>query len=212
MEVEAMEAWMWIVLIVLLLIVAAGAYAAGQRRRRQRVQDSFGPEYERVERDKGARGATRELAGREKRREKLDIRPLSEEKREHYSAQWHDMQSRFVEDPGEAVRDADALVTDVMRERGYPMDDFDQRAADVSVDHPNVVSNYRSAHAIAEKRGRDEATTEDLRQATLHYRALFEELLEPDRRAEAKSHDTNEHHVDRDRDTEYPRETRAEHH
>ena len=127
----------------------------------------------------GRREAEAELGSRVERRERLEIRPLSPEARERYMESWRHVQANFVDDPGGAVTSADQLVGSVMRERGYPMDDFERRAEDISVDHPQVVERYRSAHGIARKNAAGQATTEDLRQAIQHYRALFDDLLEP---------------------------------
>jgi hypothetical protein len=119
------------------------------------------------------------LGSRIEQRESLEIRPLSPDARERFLESWRQVQTEFVDDPAGAVTRADALVESVMSERGYPVDDFERRAADISVDHPQVVERFRSAHGIAQKNERGEATTEDLRQAIKHYRALFEELVEP---------------------------------
>jgi hypothetical protein len=169
----------WIVLAVVVVVILAGiAWAAAKRRRSSQLQGRFGPEYERTLDESGSRReAESELAARQKRRDKLDIRPLRAASRDRYAESWRGVQTAFVDDPRGAVRDADGLVGRVMQERGYPMDDFEQQAADVSVDHPDVVSNYRSAHDISLRNDDGEATTEDLRQAMVHYRALFEELL-----------------------------------
>lgn len=176
-----MPTWAWIIIGVVAALVVIGAIAAvwARQRRTAGLRERFGPEYERTvaERDK-RREAERELADRERKREQLDIVPLSAEARAKYSDSWRNVQTRFVDDPAGTVGDADRLVTDVMRERGYPIDDFDQRAADISVDHPEVVENYRAAHSIYVNHERGGANTEDLRQAFVHYRALFEELLE----------------------------------
>jgi hypothetical protein len=176
-----MPTWAWIIIGVVAALVVIGAIAASLARKRRTagLQERFGPEYERTvaERDKRSE-AEQELAERERKREQLDIVPLSTEARAKYSDSWRTVQTRFVDDPAGTVGDADRLVTDVMRERGYPIDDFDQRAADISVDHPDVVENYRAAHAIYVTHERGDADTEDLRQAFVHYRALFEELLE----------------------------------
>jgi hypothetical protein len=125
----------------------------------------------------GRRQAEAELEARRKRREQLDVRPLDPASRQRYSEQWAGTQSRFVDSPAEAVREADVLVIQVMRERGYPVDNFEQRSSDVSVDHPHVVENYRSAHAVSLANDQGQAGTEDLRQAMVHYRALFQDLL-----------------------------------
>ncbi len=168
-----------VAVVVLVAIVGAVAAIGARRRRTKQLRERFGPEYDRaLERHGGRKQAETELAGREERREGLDIRPLEPEQRERFAEQWLAVQGRFVDEPREAVRESDRLVKEVMRERGYPVDDFDQRADDVSVDHPHVVENFRSAGQIAERNEHGEASTEDMRQATVHYRALFEELLE----------------------------------
>jgi hypothetical protein len=174
-----MPTWAWIVIAVgAVVLVALLAAAFLMRRRTSRLRTRFGPEYERAVQQRGRRGAEAELGSRLERRQQLDIRPLSATAREHYRESWTRVQAEFVDDPAGAVGDADQLVHSAMRERGYPMDDFEQRAADVSVDHPQVVERYRSAHGIARKSADGDATTEDLRQAMKHYRALFDELLE----------------------------------
>lgn len=174
-----MPTWAWIVIVAAVVVAAAGLYFALMRRRTARLQERFGPEYDRtVERQGGRREAEAELGSRVERREKLEIRPLSIESRERYLVSWREVQTKFVDDPAGAVASADQLVGSVMNERGYPLDDFEQRADDISVDHPQVVERYRSAHGIAQKNAEGQATTEDLRQAIKHYRALFEDLLE----------------------------------
>lgn len=174
-----MDTWVWIVIVAVLVAGLLAAFAAGQRRRRTRLREGFGPEYDRTVEETGSRReAESELEERQKRREQLDIRLLSPAARDRYMDQWRDTQVRFVDDPGAAVGEADRLVQEVMRERGYPTDDFEQRAADISVDHPGLVENYRKAHSIAESHENGEAETEDLRQSLVHYRSLFEKLLE----------------------------------
>lgn len=174
-----MDAWIWVVLIAAaVVVVAAIVWVMMERRKRDRLRERYGPEYERIEDDEGARRAAAELQEREQRRETLDIHPLSAAQRERFASGWNDLQGRFVDEPRLAVLEADRLVIEVMRARGYPMDDFDQRAADLSVDHPRVVENYRSAHATALRSEEGEVDTEELRRATLSYRELFEELLE----------------------------------
>jgi hypothetical protein len=174
-----MPTWAWIIVALLAAAVVAGiVYAGMQRRRSRRLRTSFGPEYERALADRGdRRDAERELEGRARRRQSFDIRPLAEADREQYATQWRGVQSRFVDAPNDALGEADSLVSSVMRVRGYPVADFDQRAADLSVDHPVLVANYRYAHGIAARRGGGQVTTEELRQAMIHYRALFDELL-----------------------------------
>ncbi len=173
-----MEPWVWI-LIVVLVLIAIGAFLFATRRRTQGLQERFGPEYDRTVAETGQRRAAEsELMERQKRREALDIRPLPDDARERYSASWNETQERFVDAPSEAVGEADRLVQEVMRERGYPVESFEQRAADISVDHPQVVEDFRAAHAISLANDHGEASTEDLRQAMVHYRSLFEQLLE----------------------------------
>ena len=175
-----MPIWAWILIAAGVVVGAVLVLAVLSRQRTKRLQERFGPEYDRtVERRGGRREGEAELASRVDRREELEIRPLSPEARERYLVSWRRVQANFVDDPAAAVGEADKLVGAVMSDRGYPMDDFEQRADDISVDHPQVVERYRSAHGIAKKNDEGEATTEDLRQAVQHYRALFEELLEP---------------------------------
>jgi hypothetical protein len=176
-----MPTWAWIIIAVVAIVVVVGAIAAWLARQRQtdRLRERFGSEYDRTVSERGERAAAEEeLADRERKREQVDIVPLAPEAREKYAGSWREVQTRFVDDPPGAVNDADRLVTDVMRERGYPIDDFEQRAADISVDHPDVVENYRAAHEIYLRQQNGGGETEDLRQAFVHYRALFEELLE----------------------------------
>jgi hypothetical protein len=167
-----------IILLVALLIVVAAAVFFMQSRRTKQLQSRFGPEYQRAIREAGGRSKAEALLhDREKRVSKYDIRPLAPGDRTRFSESWHRVQAQFVDDPEGAIIAADVLVGDVMTVRGYPIADFEQQAADLSVDHPAVVQNYRSAHAIALSHGRGEASTEDLRQAMIHYRSLFEELV-----------------------------------
>jgi hypothetical protein len=177
-----METWVWIVIGVIVAIVVLGVVFSALRTRRSRsLQDQFGREYDRtVDKAGGRREAERELAERQKRHDELELRPLSQEARERYLQQWQVTQARFVDDPTGAVSEADDLVQRVMRDRGYPVDDFEQRAADISVEHPELVEKYRTANGIARASERGEASTEDLRHSVRHYRALFVELLEVD--------------------------------
>lgn len=166
------------VVVIAIIIVAALAI---RKRRSQKLRQRFGPEYDRVVRQEGdVRKAEGVLQFREKRREKFKIRPLSSTDRSSFTYRWNEVQAQFVDDPRAAVTIADSLVLDVMQARGYPMGDFEQRAADISVDHPRVVENYRAAHDIARRHSRGQASTEDLRQAMVYYRTLFQELLETD--------------------------------
>lgn len=168
-----------ILLIVIAAVVAALMYLIVRKRRSQTLRAQFGPEYDRVVQHEGnVQKGERLLGFRQKHRKTLDIRPLSAETQARFSSRWSEVQAKFVDDPSAAVARADDLITEVMQARGYPTTDFTQRAADISVDHPVVVENYRAAHEIAERRSLGKATTEDLRQAMVHYRALFSELLE----------------------------------
>jgi hypothetical protein len=166
--------------ILVVALIAVAAWATAQRRRKEsaRLQQRFGPEYVRLVNEVGRSKAEAELAAREKRVGGLDIVPLSTAEATRFKQDWVAIQARFVDDPKASVVEADHLVYDLMAKRGYPMGDFERRAADVSVDHPTVVSNYRAARAIALRDERSEATTEELRKAVVHYRALFQELLE----------------------------------
>ena len=165
--------------VILIIALLALVYLRKRRSKTADLRQRFGPEYERAVREHGSeRKAEAKLADREKRVEKLTIRDLDPMERERFSKQWRSVQSRFVDSPKGAVAEADDLVSSLMKTRGYPVSDFDQRAADISVDHPRVVENYRSAHEIALRVGKDEATTEDLRTAMIHYRSLFEELVQ----------------------------------
>jgi cytoskeletal protein RodZ len=174
-----MDAGLLVAILVVIVLLALLAFFAGRQRRRRKLQETFGPEYDRTVSETGdRRAAEAELQERTERREQFDIVPLEPEARARYVEAWRHTQAQFVDEPAEATREADRLITAVMRDRGYPVDDFEQRAADISVDHPQVVDDYRAAHAIAVANDRSEASTEDLRQALVHYRSLFEDLLE----------------------------------
>lgn len=175
-----MSTAIWIVIAAVIVVVVVAALLAAQGRRRQRLQSRFGPEYDRAVEGGNRRQAEAELAGRVKRRESFDITPLEPGVRDQYLASWQAIQARFVDDPGGSVRDADRLVNEVMSRRGYPMADFDQRAADVSVDHAGEVGDYRNAHAVADRIDAGDVSTEDLREAMVHYRSLFSSLLATD--------------------------------
>lgn len=164
-----------IAVVVGVVVIAAMASSRG---RTSRLRAGFGPEYDRAIRTGGSRRqAEKELEARQKRVEKLRLKEISPVRAQEHAERWRIVQGRFVDDPAGAIKQADQLCTIVMNERGYPMADFDQRAADISVDHPRVVSNYRSAHAISEAIDRHDATTESLRQAMVNFRSLFEDLL-----------------------------------
>ena len=177
-----MDAWAWILIAVAIVLVAALFVAAAMRQRRTTMlHQQFGPEYERAvqERD-DRREAEADLRTRQKERDRLDIRPITQAARARFAADWREIQERFVDQPSNAVVAADGLVYQVMAERGYPMENFEAQAKLISVDHPAVVENYRVAHRVCELAQTDQASTEDLREALLRYRSLFDELLQPD--------------------------------
>jgi hypothetical protein len=168
-----------VAIVVGVLVLAAVGWYLWQRRRSEALQARYGSEYDRAVHQVGdKRRAESELLKRQERVEHLEIRALAAEERGRFVEQWRAVQARFVDDPKGAVGDADRLVEEVMKARGYPVADFDQRAADLSVHHPSVVANYRAARDIAARHRRGEASTEDLRQAMVHYRELFADLLE----------------------------------
>jgi FtsZ-interacting cell division protein ZipA len=174
------------IVVIAVVGVAAIAFVTSRKRRSQKLKERFGPEYDRVLRQEGdSRKAEGVLEFRQKRRERFNIRPLSAANRSSFAERWSEVQTRFVDDPQGAVTLADSLVTDVMQARGYPIGEFEQRAADISVDYPVIVDNYRAAHDIALRHSSGKASTEDLRQAMVHYRALFQELLD-ERKTERK--------------------------
>ena len=174
-----MSTWLWVALaVVVVVIVAAAIWFYRQRQRSEHLREHFGPEYRRTVAATGDRKqAENELLTREHRVQELNIQPLAPAERARFADEWRQVQSQFVDDPAGAVEDADRLVARVMEARGYPMSDFEQRAADVSVDHPEVVQNYRAAHRIALASDQGAASTEDLRQAMQNYHALFDDLL-----------------------------------
>lgn len=165
--------------LVIILLIAVGAWLLMRKRQSQALERRFGPEYSRAVDEMGDRDkAEAELLARQKRVAKLKLVALSPADAQHFTEAWRGLQSRFVDNPQGVLAEADRLVRDLMQRRGYPMGDFESRAADISVDHPQVVSHYRAAHAIAELDRQGQADTERLRQAVIHYRALFAELLE----------------------------------
>jgi hypothetical protein len=179
---------MLVAVAVLTVLVAFAAFLIYRNNQSHRLEKRFGPEYGRAVREQGNRDkAEAELLAREKRVSHFKIVPLSREDAQRYAPEWKALQARFVDDPKGAVAAADRLVRDVMQHRGYPMGDFERLAADISVDHPVVVENYRAACSIVQRDQRNEADTEDLRKAIVHYRALFAELLQVDTDAEAFS-------------------------
>lgn len=175
-----MPSWMWIVVAAAVVIFVAAIIIASRRSRdTDRLKNRFGPEYERTVSEVGdEKAAEKELLARERKRNELDIRPLAPAALDGYVTRWRAVQTAFVDHPSSAVGEADLLVTEVMRDRGYPVDDFDRQAADISVDHPTVVANYRAAHDIHLAQQEGDVGTEQQRQAFVHYRALFTKLLE----------------------------------
>jgi hypothetical protein len=170
-----------IILIILVLVVIAAIVYGVRASRRKQLQNTFGPEYDRVVADTGSRSeGEKELREREKRHAELELKPLSAESRATYSAAWEEVQIDFVDHPEQAVSTADELVTRLITERGYPTGDYDERLANLSVDHARTLGHYRDAHAISQRSAKGEASTEDLRQALVHYRALFADLLGTD--------------------------------
>jgi hypothetical protein len=173
---------MWLVVaIVVLVAIGAVSWVYAQRQRRVRLRTHFGPEYDRAVREAGsAQKAEALLTERARRVRELKIHRLSREQAETFAREWKRIQGMFVDDPDGAVAAADRLVTEVMSARGYPLEEFDTRAADLSVEHPRVVENYRIARALGVRRARGEAGTEELRLAVVNYRALFDDLLKTD--------------------------------
>ena len=178
-----MPVWQWILIavaaFVAVAVVIVVASVAARRSKTKRMRQHYGREYERLVSETGDhRAAEKELTARERKRAKLDIVSLTPSALSDFTTRWHEVQTGFVDNPATAVGVADRLVTQVMRERGYPVDDFDQRAADISVDHPQIVENYRAAHGIHLAQQHGDVSTEQQREAFVHYRALFEKLLE----------------------------------
>ena len=181
MNLNLMDPKLWVLAAVVIVVIAVVAWLYMRKRRNTTasLRKKFGSEYDRAVLVHGTgRKAETKLEDREKRVEKLNLRDLTPAEHERFLKQWDSVQSRFVDSPKGAVAEADDLLSSLMKARGYPVSDFDQRAADISVDHPRVVENYRSAHEIALRVGKDAATTEDLRAAMIHYRSLFEELVQ----------------------------------
>ena len=174
-----MDTNLLIAVAIIVLLAVIGSVLLARRRRSDHLAQRFGPEYDRTVDRMGSRSqAEADLRAREQRVRKLEIVPLAPQEAQRFRMEWQGVQARFVDDPRRAVAEADLLVRDVMQHRGYPMGDFESRAADLSVDHPVVIENYRAAHAIALRERQGEADTEALRQALVHYRTLFAELLE----------------------------------
>jgi hypothetical protein len=179
METIDTQTWIILAAAVALGLVAIGAWLYTRRKQSHRLQEHFGPEYDRTVNELGSRTkGESELKAREKRVERLEILPLAPPEAARFSEAWQALQGRFIDNPKGVVVQAEQLVRELMEKRGYPMGDFERRAGDISVDHPDVVANYRSAQAIAMRDQKGTADTEELRKAVVHYRALFDELLQ----------------------------------
>jgi hypothetical protein len=171
-------AWLIIGVVIVVVAIAALLWWRSQQMKSARLKERFGPEYDRaVDTEGDQRQAESRLAEVEERRRSLRIRPLTDDARARYHQQWNDVQARFVDQPVQAVIQGDQLIGGVMRERGYPMDDFDSQASMIAIDHPDVVANYREAHEISGRAGGGNATTEELRRAFVRYRELFVALV-----------------------------------
>jgi hypothetical protein len=176
-----MATWVWVVIAIAVVAVIALVAAGARKRRSADLRDRFGPEYDRVvENSEDQRAAEASLRARERQRAQFDLKPLAEANRLRFAEEWRDLQERFLDQPVQAAAAADTLITRVMQARGYPMEDFDAQAELVSVDHPDTVENYRLAHAVQQRSVTQQASTEDLREALLRYRSLFDELLRPE--------------------------------
>jgi hypothetical protein len=176
-----MATLVWVVIaiaaVVVIVLVAMGA----RKRKTAMLRERFGPEYDRAVENRGdQRAAEADLRAREKQRAQFDVKPLPEATRLNFANEWRDVQEHFVDQPEQATTDADILITRVMEARGYPMKDFDAQAELISVDYPDTVENYRFAHAVRQRSETQQASTEDLREALLRYRSLFDELLRPE--------------------------------
>ena len=174
------ETLMLVSMVVAVVLLGLAAWVYTSRRRRVNLRERFGPEYERTVQAVGPARADAVLQERAERVSRFNLRKITQDQADAFVREWRRIQARFVDDPAGAVGEADQLVTQVMTARGYPLEDFDRRADDLSVDHPVVVHNYRTARTLALRRQRGEAGTEELRQAVVNYRALFDELLEVD--------------------------------
>lgn len=184
----------WVVVAVVVLLLAVIGVLLARQQRSRKLKADFGPEYDRVVAERGdQRSGENELARRRRRVSEFEIRPLAPADRERYVERWGTAQRQFVDEPETAVGQAHLLVQRVMHDRGYPVDeDFQQRAADLSLDHPDVVENYRAAHSISLRAQQGQANTEQLRQAMVHFRALFDDLLAPSDGTPARDGDSSE--------------------
>src|ERR1700757_914543 len=176
-----MATWIWVVIAIAVVVVVALVVMGARQRRTAMLRDHFGPEYDRtVENREDRRAAESELLARQRQRAQFEVQPLPEATRLSFAEEWRELQERFVDQPAQAAGAADTLITRVMEARGYPMNAFDTQADLVSVDHPDTVENYRFAHAVQQRAQTRQASTEDLREALLRYRSLFDELLRPE--------------------------------
>jgi hypothetical protein len=176
-----MATWVWVVIAIVVVAVVALVAVGARNRRTAKLRDRFGPEYDRaIENSDDRRAAEADLLGRERQRAQFDVRPLPEADRLRFANEWRDLQERFVDEPAPAAAAADVLVVRVMEARGYPVRDFDAQTDLISVDHPDTVENYRFAHAVQQRSQTEQASTEELREALLRYRSLFDELLRPE--------------------------------
>jgi hypothetical protein len=184
-----MPTWLIVVIVVVAVaVLGAVIWLVTQEMQRKRLQQRFGPEYDRtVEESDNPRAAQRELAERERRHKELDIRPLSASARERYAREWAQVQEKFVDEPATAVAEADRLLVSLMGERGYPTEGYEQQLSDLSVRHAKTLEHYRAAHTTRQKS--DGASTEDLRDAMVRYRTVFEDLL-----TDGADDDRNDHH------------------
>jgi hypothetical protein len=183
----------WLLVVLAIVVVVVVAVVATSQLRSRSLKQRFGPEYEHLVDEEGdRRSAEAELRGRVKRRDSFEVTELDPAAREAYTEQWLQVQQRFIDEPEQTVADADGLVQTVMRERGYPVDEFDERIEMISVDHPELADNYRTAHAIQLRSDQQDASTDDLREAFQRYRALFAELL-ADGDGSDDAHDTDDH-------------------
>jgi hypothetical protein len=181
-------AWIILIAVLVLLVIAGIAWWAVTQRRRKALRGQYGSEYDRTVEGAGSkRKAEQELAQRQERHAQLNLRPLEPAERSRFSEEWTNTQAEFVDDPKAALTKADTLVQQVMAARGYPTDNFDQRTADLSVEHSDVLDHYRSAHQVAGETHRGQATTEQIRQGMVHYRALFAALLSPNRERDSST-------------------------
>jgi hypothetical protein len=178
-EVRTMSTTQIVITVIVIIVVVLAAAAAWMAYRRRSLQQRFGPEYDRAVSEQDSRSAgERELRARERRHAELELKPLSEESRDRYADSWEEIQARFVDQPNEAVGAADDLVTQLIAECGYPTADYEDQVAHLSVEHARTLEHYRDAHDINLRNERGEASTEQLRQALVHYRALFSDLLD----------------------------------